>query len=181
VDPHEEILKEALEAEDTPPPFWKKPFILLFGALLVVLMMSFIFVTYPIGDIIQGQLVSSPLENNRIITDKLVITFDEAIVERLDEWYFAEQRNEWTACLLGTKYEWEYHITEAYQPRMWLQSYNHVQFEACDKDTLLMLHTHPYKSCQASPTDLATLADARITNPDVLMVVMCEPARFSVY
>jgi len=56
-----------------------------------------------------------------------------------------------------------------------------VALVPCSAETKIMLHSHPYKSCVASDTDINTLAKTKKSNPDFLMVIMCEPARFSVY
>lgn len=180
MDVHEEILQEALQDDNQKPPWWKRPAVNLFSLLLVILMLSFVFVTYPIDSIIRGRWASSPLTNNRIVTEKYTITFDENVILSLQKAYFSEQKVEWTACLQGTKKGNQYYITTWYPPKQFLQTYNHVRFEPC-VDSLIMLHSHPYKNCQASPTDLQTLKETRILEPDTVMLIMCEPDRMAIY
>ena len=64
---------------------------------------------------------------------------------------------------------------------MFEQTFNHVQFEKCSKESFAILHTHPYKSCIASDTDIKTLKSSQKENPAMLMIVMCDPQRVSVY
>ena len=72
-------------------------------------------------------------------------------------------------------------IISFYQPDVYEESVSHVSFEPCSPDTTIMLHTHPYKRCIASDTDMNTLSETKKNNPEVIMVVMCEAKRFSVY
>jgi len=162
-------------------PLAKKLILLGSGIFMIFLMFSFVFVTFPIDNIIKSMLESDPLKGNTIDTGDFKIIFEDDTEKELEKWYFGEQETEFSACLQGYLIDGDYYITEAYQPEMYLQTFNHVWFESCSEDTIIMLHTHPYKSCLASETDLETLEKTRESNPDVLMVIMCEPERFSVY
>ncbi len=157
-------------------------FLILFGGILmIILMVSYIFVSYPVGEIIIGQIESDPLDENKIDLEDFTIFFTKEVQEELQETYLSEQKVEFSVCLLGDKVNENYVITSLYQPKMFAQTFNHVRFEPCSVETKIMLHSHPYKSCVASETDINTLAKTKESNPNVLMVVMCEPARFSVY
>ena len=61
------------------------------------------------------------------------------------------------------------------------QTYTEVSFKACPDDTLIMLHTHPFKHCEASRTDLNTLRKQKRVNENLLMIVMCEDNRYVIY
>ena len=150
-------------------------------AFMVLLMLSFIFVTFPIDRIIMGWFESDTLEGNIIDTGEFLITFEGGTEDILKGWYLGEQEVEFSVCLEGYKSGDDYYVTYAYQPEMYSQSFNQVSFERCSEETLIMLHTHPYKSCTASDTDMNTLASNQVDNPELLMVVMCEPDKFSVY
>jgi len=181
----EKELLESFKDEDfnelPEEPKFKKVFLWIAGIVMVLLMISFVFVTYPISDIIQGQAESEPVVSNVIDLGNMSIIFIDDTLKQLQEIYFAEQKYEFSLCLLGKKIDSVYYIGSLYEPRMFNQAFNHVSFEACNSATLIMLHSHPYKSCIASPTDLETLSKNKEINPDILMVVMCEPGRFSVY
>jgi proteasome lid subunit RPN8/RPN11 len=167
------------------PNHWHKIMIVIIGLILATLIASYIFAGFPLSGIIRGQLESSPLENNIVIVDNITLVFEDSAKEVIEQYYFSEQETEFSLCLFGEKLEEDgmavYHITDLYQPKQYQQTFNHVSFESCLPETLILLHTHPYKSCLASDTDINTLRRMQENNPDVLMLVMCEPARFSVY
>ena len=153
----------------------------LVGIFLILLIISFVFVTYPTGNIIEGRLESNPVRNNIIDLNEFDIIFEENSLEKLQSIYFDEQKVEFSVCLTGRKLNNNYHINDLYKPVTYSQSFNSVSFEPCNKETLIILHSHPYKSCIASQVDINMLRSNQQRNKDVLMVVMCEPDRFSVY
>jgi proteasome lid subunit RPN8/RPN11 len=157
----------------------KKIMLLIIGLFLVALLLSYIFVQYPLGNIIAGQTESTPLQQNTLVLDTFSIHFLNNTAEQLRNIYFSEQRVEFSVCLQGTK-EKDYFITSIYEPKTFSQTFNQVVFAPCE-DSLIILHSHPYKSCIASTTDIELLKKSKEKNKDVLMVVMCEPERFSVY
>ncbi len=158
-----------------------KVILFIVGIILIILMISYIFVGYPLGHIIRGQLSSFPLEDNKILVENLEIQFTDKVLEELKSIYFKEEKHEFSVCLLGQIKGEMYLIKDLYQPKTFVQTFNHVTFEPCSQETLIMLHSHPYKSCLASSTDLNTLKRSQQGNPKILMIVMCEPSRFSVY
>ncbi len=182
----EDLQKVANEEYDKEPEEdkykWMKIVIwLLIGLFLIILISSYVFVTYPISDIIKGRLESTPLNDNKIDLDEFDIVFEEDTLKKLQSIYFNEQKFEFSVCLSGNKDNEIYHITDLYQPIMYQQTFNSVTFEPCSEKTLIILHSHPYKSCIASQIDLNMLSRNKERNKDILMVVMCEPERFSVY
>ena len=158
----------------------KKFFVLIVGVLLIILMLSFVIVSYPVGNILLGQLESEPLKEDRIDLEDFSIIFENGLENEIKNLYLSEQKVEFSLCLFGKKEEGDYHISSWYQPEQ-VGRFNHVSFEPCTEETLIIFHTHPYKSCIASQTDLNTLEKTKERNENVLMVVMCEPERFSVY
>ncbi len=161
--------------------FATKLFFAFGGLLTLLLLASFIFLSYPIDHIIAGKLESHTPIANTILIGNLTLIFEQNTDQQLQTLYLNQQKVEFSVCLLGTKDLNTYHLTSLYTPKMYKQTFNHVIFEPCNKDTLIMLHSHPYKSCLASDTDINTLKQTKQTNPDILMVVMCEPQRYSVY
>ena len=169
-----------LAAPEKPDSKVKRLIITIMSIFLVVLMLSYIVVSYPISDIIRGQLESNPLQDNKIILQDFTIHLENKTYQQLRTIYHQEQKKEFSVCLLGKKEENKYFITSLYFPKQ-EGVFNQVHFEPCSSDTLIMLHSHPYKSCLASKTDLETLRKSQEKNQELLMVVMCEPDRFSVY
>ena len=173
----EEEVEKELPKEDSK---LKKTFIFLTGIFLVILMISYIFVSFPISGIIRGIFESTPLDGIKLELDNLTILFEKGTNEIIREYYLNEQKVEFSLCLQGTKKDNIYRINSLYQPQQ-RQSFNQVTFESCSKESIILFHTHPYKSCLASETDLKTLKKSQKENSEMLMIIMCEPERFSVY
>lgn len=162
----------------------KKIFLLVIGLILIILMLSYVFATFPIADIIVSAFSSSLLDGNKLETDELVLVFENNLEEKVEEFYLKQQALEFSLCLQGYKVQQTkptYYITSLYQPKMYKQIFNQVTFEACSAESLVILHTHPFKRCAASATDLRMLQATQERNPETIMVVMCERKRFAVY
>lgn len=157
-----------------------KALLLSLGLITIILMVTYIFSVFPLADIIKSRLESELLEDDRLELAEFSIYFEEGTAEWLESMYFQEQKNEFSVCLLGSQREGNYYINSLYRPEQ-RQSFNQVVFAPCSPVALIILHTHPYKRCAASETDLRTLNKTKERNPEVLMVVMCEVKRFSVY
>ena len=160
----------------------RKKIILMGGAIfLSLLIISYVFLGYPIYGIIIGQMSSSPVKGNVLSTHGVTIIFQgNTLQNSIDAWY-NNPDVETTLCLRGRRDENTFIIDNSYQPKIFSQSYFHVSNEPCDDETILMFHTHPYKRCIASETDLNTLEKAKERNQDIAMIIMCEENRFSVY
>ncbi len=178
----EEVVEQDIEVEiSQEESSFKKFLVIIMAVFLALLVISFAFVNYPLGDIFQGRVESREIVGNILMAKNFSILFENNTANRLNKLYFKDRTKEISVCLLGYKEEREYHITSFYQPETYADSYSHVSFRPCSKDTLIMLHTHPYRHCIASQTDLETLNKTKQVNQDVLMVIMCEAERFSVY
>ncbi|MDO8628153.1 MAG: hypothetical protein Q7R56_00160 [Nanoarchaeota archaeon] len=154
---------------------------LVLGSLLVVLFFSLVLLEYPLGDIFQGKLESKKLVANTIVADDVVIHVDESVRVWLQSLFLSFQDREFSVCLLGTIEDEEYVIASGYQPRVIDAGVDHVVFSSCNEQTLIMLHSHPLNHCLASAQDIRTLRDSQRLNPSMVMVVMCNRERFSVY
>ena len=174
--------QDAIEEKESPI---KKIIIIIVAIFLILLMLSFIITQYPVGEILQGQAYSASIKDNKLITKEVEIIFlnDTEII--LSDLYNQEQETnlvETSTCLLGEKLsEKTFIINSIYYPEIKDQSFRHVEFSSCPINTLVMLHTHPYKHCLASKTDINTLTKMQKTNPDIIMIVMCEQNRYSIY
>ena len=163
----------------------KKVIIIIISIFLILLILSFTISQYPVGEILQGQAYSVSIKDNKIITKELEILFLNNTEIILSNLYNQEQEInlvETSTCLLGEKISKKtYIINSIFYPEIKDQSFRHVTFSSCPLNTLVMLHTHPYKHCLASKTDINTLNNAKKTNPDVIMIIMCEENRYSIY
>jgi len=173
----EDIKEEVVEEESS----IKKILILIVGIFIVLLIISFVFVTFPIADIIEGKSESRIITNNTINLGNFSIVLENGTYETLQKIYFSNPKVEMSACLLGKKEGDYYLVNDLYRPRVFSQAFNEILFEACSNETIIILHSHPYKHCIASETDIETLNKTKQQNPGVLMVIMCEAKRFAVY
>jgi hypothetical protein len=153
---------------------------------MAIMFVMWIFAGFPIGGIIRGQIESEKIDSGKLKLEEFTIEFSESALNELLSLYYLNEGMEISVCMQGELdsnivFNDRYLIDSLYVPEIYEQSYSHVNFESCSLDTLIMLHTHPYKSCLASETDLSTLARNQEVNPDIVMLVMCEPERFSVY
>jgi hypothetical protein len=186
---HHEIAVEGAEEADHlhhETPWYYHTGVKFLSVVMAIMFVMWIFAGFPIGGIIRGQLESTELESGVLKLDNFTIEFEESVLSELLGLYYENQATEFSVCLLGEIDENillkdKYLIDELYVPVTYLQSYSHVSFESCNSSTIIMLHTHPYKSCVASQTDLDTLESSQVFNQEMVMLVMCEPERFSVY
>lgn len=186
---HHEIAVEGAEEADHlhhETPWCYHAGIKILSLVMAIMFVMWIFAGFPIGGIIRGQLESTELESGFLKLDNFTIEFEESVLSELLGLYYTNQATEFSVCLLGEinkniLLKDKYLINELYMPVTYQQTYSHVSFESCNSSTIIMLHTHPYKSCLASQTDLDTLESSQVLNPEMVMLVMCEPERFSVY
>jgi hypothetical protein len=178
------IVDYDLDPIEEEEPKSRKILLIVIGIFLIILILSWTFLSYPVGKILQGQARSTKINNNTLELKDFKIVFLNNTEKVLSDIYNNEQEKkliESSVCLLGNKRDQDYVITSIYYPEIYEQSFMHVTFSSCPIDTLIMLHTHPYKHCLASDTDLDTLGNAKNRNSDVIMIVMCESERYSIY
>lgn len=159
----------------------KRILILCVGLFLVILIMSLVFLEGPMFHVVAGQIESRSVNNNVLELSDFNVIFNDVALLKVKESYLNNPEVETSLCLIGEKKGRDYFISDAYTPIIFEQSFRHVSHEPCDSRTIMMFHTHPYKSCLASSTDLNTLKRSQLNNPDMLTIVMCEPNKFSVY
>lgn len=176
---------ELLEEERKISPSVRKAIIIFGGLLIIFLFLSLIYLQYPLFNVIHGQIESKNVNNNILQLRDFSIIFSDTALSNIRDSFSVNQKVETSRCLKGALRETSdgktYFITDVYTPKIYDQSFREVISQPCSNDTLIMFHTHPYKSCVASDTDLNTLKKAKEANPDIIMVVMCEKNRFAVY
>ncbi|MCA9478334.1 MAG: hypothetical protein KC535_04255 [Nanoarchaeota archaeon] len=181
---YEEDLEEELPEEHLREvPFFNRFVVPVISVLLLLLLISY-FVLGPIHTTIRGQLASSALKNDEYqFGDYLLLFYNDTAgeLESIYQTYQEEKLVETSVCLQGLVYNHTYAIQDIYYPKIYSASFSSVTFEPCPKDTVVMLHTHPYKSCLASDQDLKTLEKNKEGSPDLLMLVMCEQRRYTLY
>jgi hypothetical protein len=176
-----DIREEDLLRKKGTNPRTKKIILLLVGIFAVLLMFSFIYIEFPVFNILFGQLESRPLQENTISAGNITVVFSTDALNSIRSYYDRNQKTEISLCLSGSTDGRTYFIDGVYKPITLSQSFSRVVHEPCNASTLIDFHTHPYKSCVASDVDLENLARTKLNNPEAVMLIMCEPARFSVY
>ena len=90
------------EKESIIPPQLKKIILFIIGLFIILLMVSYIFVTFPIGDIIQGKTQSTLLQENMLVLPEFVIIFQNNTAQALEALYLQEQQEEFSVCFQRT-------------------------------------------------------------------------------
>ena len=149
---------------------------------LIAIFMLIIFLVYVFTNFVDlhSIIVSEEVKSNQLdfSFDNKLIFLDNSL-DKLKEVYFSNQKTEFKACLTGNKVNNIYYIDDLYIPKTYSQSFNQVVAEHCD--SLVSLHSHPYKRCIPSQQDFRNFQQAKQINPEALMIIMCTPDRFSVY
>lgn len=171
----EDLIKEYEDEKS----FNKKPFLLLLAIALSLLMASYVFISYPSFGILMSLLSSETVSDNTLNFRDYTVIFENNSLEKIQEVYLNEQRFETALCLKGRIENNFYIVDDAYIPRLISQSYAHVSHESCDVETIISLHTHPFRRCMASSQDYVSLRNQQIQNPERAMLIMCEKNRFS--
>lgn len=181
---HRELLRP-VEPTQQPSQFQKtlKRILTLTTALVLVLLLLIYFVPgYDLLSILEGKIVSDVVDNYRIsLTDGRVIVFDQNVYAQLQQLYLDNQHQEFSACLLGSKEGKTYTLTGLAQPKTYEQDVFHVRAALCTQETLIALHSHPYKKCIFSEADINYHQAFAKLNNDGLIGVMCELDRFGFY
>jgi hypothetical protein len=149
------------------------------AVFLILLMLSFLYLSYPVYSYVLGLAGSSKLSGNDVLfRNSVLVSFDDDTLSFLQDLYdpFGDER---AVCLTGSISGNNYVVSNFYEPVVFDSSWNFVSHSPCLDDTIIMLHTHPFSRCEPSRTDRVTLARSKINNPGVIMLVMCGSERFS--
>jgi proteasome lid subunit RPN8/RPN11 len=145
-----------------------------------LLMLSFVYISYPGYDAIVSQLESTQINNDTLKTDDLSVVFKEGVYTRIINVYEQNQNVETALCFQGDVNEKKYFVEDFYKPKILSQGPRHVHHEQCSQE-IVMFHTHPKNRCTASSQDIETLNYAKTRNEDIIMIIMCNKNRFSIY
>ncbi len=176
---HEEV-PEVLE-ESKLKKIIKRTIIILLSFFLMYLFLSIFLFGYNIFSIFEGRIESAQLMNNQIQWKDYAIIFENDTYTRLTTIYLETQKTEFKVCLRGFKEQNTFYIQDLYIPKTEEQTFNTVEAEICDKNTIISLHSHPFKHCIFSAQDITNFHDVHIVNKDALIGLMCEKDRFTFY
>ncbi len=150
--------------------------------VLIIVVAIYSLGDYGFSDIVHGLLVSEKVDDDfTAVYNQYTIQFDAGAYQKLQELYFADLRHEFAACLQGTKEGLAYHVTDVLVPDLFSQSVFSVVSGTCDENTIIRLHSHPYKRCVFSPQDIYSYYQLREKYGNVMLGLMCEPDRFTFY
>tara|TARA_Y100000310_G_scaffold316748_1_gene368878 strand:+ start:7055 stop:7582 length:528 start_codon:yes stop_codon:yes gene_type:complete len=166
--------------EEEKPSLIKKISVSVISLFLMFLIVSFTF-TGAVGDIVASLIESETIEDGLVELEDFSVQFVGNSYDILLDVYNNNLEYETKVCLKGYVEENKYYVDEVYLPVIYSQTFNQVVSEACPTDTLIALHSHPYRHCIASEQDLSNLETAKLVNPDAIIGIMCEEERFSFY
>ena len=154
------------------------------GAIVLLLLLVSYLLLAPVQHVVEGQLSSQSIRGQILrLADKEIIFLGNTtdVLPLIYQENQFDKLQETALCLMGDHKDSVYVVKDIFYPEIIDQSFDSVRFTSCPQDTIIMLHTHPFKSCKVSQTDIETYNKVSSYNPDVLMVVMCEENRYTVY
>tara|TARA_Y100000034_G_C6847771_1_gene384213 strand:+ start:234 stop:803 length:570 start_codon:yes stop_codon:yes gene_type:complete len=159
----------------------KKIFVPVGSIFLLLLFLGYFF-AIPIQDQITSLFSTEEVENNQVdFSFNNTLIFSNNSLDELEEIYLSNQAVEFKACLKGLKVEETYIINDLYIPKTFSQKFNQVVAEPCSSESLVSLHSHPFRRCTPSQTDINNFKGFKEKSPDALMIIMCETNRFSIH
>ncbi len=164
------------------PSKLKRTLIIIAAIFLLALFTSYLLIDSSTRLTILSLLAGSRLDNSTLHIDKITrLIFNNESLNTLNDLYSKNLEREFIVCLAGIIVNNTYYIEQTIQPNTFLQEYDKVVSEPCPEDSLVSLHTHPFKQCIPSQQDLKTFDKFKKNNPDALMAIMCDKNLFLVY
>ncbi len=181
---HRELLRPVEPAQESSVSarLIKRMMTLGITVFLILLLLIYLVPGYDLLSILEGKTTSTVVDNYHFtLPDGRTIAFARDVFAQLQQLYFDNQEHEFSVCLLGSHQDTIYRITGLVHPRTYDQDVFHVRADICGKETLIALHSHPYKKCIFSEQDITYYRSFATINPEGLIGVMCEPDRFGFY
>ena len=173
-------LKNKMEEDFDETPKWKKKVIVIGAIFMILLIISYFFTGYGVSEIIAGMIESDEINGNVVDNGEFRVIFLEETYGEILEIYNTDLSVETKMCLLGY-FDGDYYVNEVLKPVIYSQEFNQVISEKCPDETLIALHSHPYRKCIASEQDLDNLEMSKEVNPNVIVGIICEEDRFNFY
>ncbi|MFC1753409.1 hypothetical protein ACFL96_08455 [Thermoproteota archaeon] len=177
---HKEIQDIDIDDIEEKPTKLKKVIIFIMGLFMILLFLSYFLIGPHTLNIIESMFISSKMDQFVVSGDDFEVVFDALAYSQLREIYFENQRYEIKFCLGGDIVEDTYFVKEILLPKQ-KGSYAQVVYTPCPAETIVSMHSHPYRRCRASEQDFKSFDNFRKTSPDAIMMVMCEEDRFFVF
>ncbi len=159
------------------------------GLFLLYLMTTYFGIGPYLLQIFEGQIVSKEIDANYtlFLSNATTVMFDQEVYAQLLDYYIAHQRYEFAACFTGNltlsdSNGGKVYVLSAMEiPHTYSQSVHRVVSSGCPPETLVSLHTHPYKQCLFSEQDIRSFFVFHDRSPSGLFALMCEEDRFTFY
>lgn len=179
---NENLDEEIIEEESKFSKIIKKTFIILMTFIILLLLLSYLLPSAGLITIISSRFDSYEINNNEIILkNNNKIIFERNTFNDLLKIYNENQQHEFKACLIGNKENNNYKINRIDIPKIFYQDFSSVRSEPCSKNTIISLHSHPFKRCYFSVHDVNNYRLVRSINKEAIIGIMCEPERFNFY
>ena len=140
---------------------------------LILLMLSFL----APNDAIQSLIEQKTIKENRIVSGKITVLFENNVYQDLKDIYLQNQLTEISLCLKGKIINKTYSITSFYRPKTYFATPISVSSTKCDKNTVITLHTHPFNNCLLSQQDVLSYKSYK--DEKLVTMVMCSVDRFA--
>jgi hypothetical protein len=158
----------------------KKFIIILISSILIILILSYLLISYPIFPLLESLLESNKAKDHTVYLKNTTIHFSNELYKELQHRYLT-QTTEFVLCLTGNLTERTYFLNHYYEPKILTSTFSKVTFEPCINDTLVIIHSHPSGNCIGSQRDILSLEDLQKKNKNALIVIMCGKDRFTIY
>ncbi len=168
-----------VELQDIPEeePQSRKVIRAILSIFLILLMLSFLIPNDIVGSIIESNKVV-----NYVVTYKnITITFDKNTYESIKSVYLNNQLTETPFCLTGNITNNSYNVDSFYIPRTFFKTPITVSSQICSENTIIDMHTHPFKDCLLSQQDISAYNYYKEINSKAIMAVMCDVDTFAFY
>lgn len=156
----------------------KRFFVVFLASFLVLLMLSYVFLSGPVYSFLFGLVDSFKLSGSELDFGGGVVFFDNDSLLFLEDFYDS-MGDERALCFTGSVVNGSYFVSGFFKPEVFSRSWRHVSHAPCE-GSIIALHTHPFRRCSPSSADLVAFERSRLVNPDLLMLIMCGKNRFSV-
>ena len=145
--------------------------------MLILMMLSFVI---PF-DVVFSLLESDKVKDNQIQAGDKVVMFRSEVLENLKQFYIENQMTEIKMCLTGYVENEEYRVTGFYAPITHFKTPISIRSEACNDETIITMHTHPFRNCLFSYQDIVSYTYYKRLNPKAITAIMCDLERFAFY
>jgi len=160
------------DLEQPPESRWRKPFFIIVGFFLLVLILSLSF-----SNFLLSFVNSSSVEDDVLYFPDATVIFKNDILSLLQEEYVSNEHREIKACLFGNVNNSLYYIDKIVFPEIMRANVLHVVSVPCPVDALIDLHSHSINSCLPSEQDLSVLREYQKSS-SIRMMIMCSSSRF---